>query len=86
MQEFAHGVKVGLPVIIEDDSSAAYQWEGKITSVSDWFTHRRFPMQEPFQFNDVRTLECIVEVYEKSQEPPLRIGQNMRVMIKQGGP
>jgi len=35
---------------------------------------------EPFQFNDVRTLECTVSVESGSR--PLRIGQRVRVTFK----
>jgi hypothetical protein len=48
--------------------------------VSDWFTQRRSMLQEPFQYNDVRTLECIV--YLDPGSGPVRIGQRVRVTIK----
>ncbi len=83
--EWAHSVKVGQECIIEDDSSSKVQWRGKIARLSDWFTQRRKIVLEPFQFNDVRTLEAIIEITE-SEGQPLRIGQRMRVMVKQGGP
>jgi hypothetical protein len=57
-----------------------------VQEVSDWFTHRRSIIQEPFQFNDVRTLQCIIAVTEEPEGQKLRIGQRMRVMINQGGP
>lgn len=85
LQEWANSVKEGQECIIEDDTSSAYQWHGKIIRVSKWLTHRRSIIQEPFRFNDVRTLECIVSIQETPGHP-LRIGQRMRVMIKQGGP
>ena len=47
-------------------------------------TQRRSILQEPFQYNDVRTLECIITLDPSNQ--PVRIGQRMRVTIKQGGP
>jgi hypothetical protein len=47
--------------------------------MSDWYTHRRSILLEPSQQNDVRTLECIVEV--DPGQPPVRIGQRMRVTI-----
>ncbi|MGF1578342.1 MAG: HlyD family secretion protein [Gemmataceae bacterium] len=84
-QEWAHTVKVDQECIIEDDSSSKVQWSGKIVRLSDWFTHRRSIVLEPFQFNDVRTLEAIIEITGPEGQP-LRIGQRMRVMIKQGGP
>jgi multidrug resistance efflux pump len=85
-QEWASKVMPEQDVIIEDDSSAGHHWKGKVLSVSDWFTHRRSIIQEPFQFNDVRTLECIIVVTDEPPAQKLRIGQRMRVMINQGGP
>ena len=37
---------------------------------------------EPLQFNDVRTLECIVTL--DPDQPPLRIGQRVRVTLEGG--
>jgi multidrug resistance efflux pump len=86
-QEWASRLQVGQEAVIEDDITTSPQWQGKIIRVSKWFTHRRSILQEPFQFNDVRTLECLVAVTQSpANAPPLRIGQRMRVMIKQGGP
>jgi multidrug resistance efflux pump len=83
-QEFAAKVKAGQEAVVEDDSTSSKRWQGKVTRVSDWYTRRRHVIHEPFQSNDVRTVECIVEVTEPVS-PPLRIGQRMRVTIKQGG-
>jgi multidrug resistance efflux pump len=83
-QEFAAKVKEGQDAVIEDDSNSSQRWTGRVKRLSNWFAHRRSIIQEPFQFNDVRTLECLVEVTGPS-ERPLRIGQRMRVTIKQGG-
>jgi hypothetical protein len=84
MQEWAGRVKEGQAAIIEDDTRAGIHWQGKVKHISDWYTHRRSMLQEPFQYNDVRTLECIVSVDPGG--PPLRIGQRVRVTIEQGGP
>jgi multidrug resistance efflux pump len=80
-QEWASRVKVGQEAVIEDDAAAGLHWPGRIKRISDWYSHRRSIIQEPFQFNDVRTLECLVEVVGPGPEP-LRIGQRMRVLIK----
>lgn len=85
MQEWAEKLRVGQDAIVEDDTTSAYQWTGKVKSISDWYTQRRSIIQEPFQFNDVRTLEAIIEV-TTTKDRPLRIGQRMRVLIAQGGP
>jgi multidrug resistance efflux pump len=84
LQEWASRVKVGQDAVIEDDTRLGTRWHGKVQHMSDWFAHKRSMLQEPFQYNDVRTLECIVSVDEGG--PPLRIGQRVRVTIKQGGP
>jgi multidrug resistance efflux pump len=86
-QEFASDVHEGDVVEIYDDTrSARAYWTGKIATVSNWYTHRRSILQEPLQMNDVRTLECIVKdvaSIKDAGERPLRIGQRVRVKVKQ---
>jgi multidrug resistance efflux pump len=84
LQEWASHVKLGQEAVIEDDTRAGIRWHGKVKHMSDWYTHRRSMLQEPFQYNDVRTLEAMVSV--DAGGPPLRIGQRVRVTIVQGGP
>jgi multidrug resistance efflux pump len=83
-QEWGGRIEVGQPAVIEDDTRAGTQWSGRVARVSDWYSRRRSPLQEPFQFNDVRTLECIISIDPGQRH--MRIGQRMRVIIKQGGP
>jgi multidrug resistance efflux pump len=83
-QEFATQVKVGQTATIEDDAVAGLNWHGKVVRVSDWFTQRRSVLLEPLQFNDVRTIECIVAL--DPGQPTPRIGQRVRVMIGRDGP
>lgn len=78
-QEFAHQVRIGALCKIADDSTSDAEWWGKVTRISDWYTHRRSILLEPSQHNDVRTLECIVEL--DCGQPPVRIGQRMRVTM-----
>jgi multidrug resistance efflux pump len=78
-QEFAGRVEVGQAASIQDDTTNSPTWRGKVIRISDWYTHRRSVLQEPFQFNDVRTLECIVAL--DVNQPPLRIGQRVRVTL-----
>jgi hypothetical protein len=59
--------------------AAGPSWHGRVIRVSDWYTHRRSILQEPFQLNDVRTLECLIAL-DRGQQP-LRIGQRVRVTI-----
>jgi HlyD family secretion protein len=81
-QEFAGRVSLGQPAQVQDDASSGPTWKGKVTRISDWYTHRRSVLQEPFQFNDVRTLECLVTL--DPGQAPLRIGQRVRVALGPG--
>jgi multidrug resistance efflux pump len=83
-QEWGGRVAVGQHAVLEDNTRAGQQWRGRVQRVSDWYDKRRSKIQEPFQFNDVRTLECLLTI--DPGQPRLRIGQRMRVHIKQGGP
>ena len=56
--------------------SSGAGWGGKVTRISDWYLQRRHILMEPRQFNDIRTMECIVEVKD---EQGLKIGQRVRV-------
>jgi multidrug resistance efflux pump len=78
-QEFANRVKEGQVAEIHDDSKTGPVWHGKVVHISDWYTHRRSIVQEPLQFNDVRTLECIIQIDPHAQMP--KIGQRVRVML-----
>jgi multidrug resistance efflux pump len=80
LQEWASKVAKGQVAYIEDDTRVGTQWKGKVVRVSEWFTHRRSILQEPFQYNDIRTLECIVLLDADSR--PVRIGQRVRVTLK----
>jgi multidrug resistance efflux pump len=78
-QEFAGGVALYQAASIQDDTRSGPTWTGKVVQVSDWFTKRRSIWLEPLQFNDVRTLECIIELDPGT--PQLRIGQRVRVIL-----
>jgi multidrug resistance efflux pump len=82
-QEFASWITEGQSTSIQDDTRATGTWRGKVLRISDWYTHRRSILQEPLQWNDVRTLECIIAL--DPGQPPLRIGQRVRVTIGNGG-
>jgi len=56
------------------------EWQGEVVRVSDWYAQRRSLLLEPLQFNDVRTLECIVQIDPSSSTP--RIGQRVRVTLE----
>jgi multidrug resistance efflux pump len=78
-QDYAHQVAVGQDALVRDDSGAPGQWRGRVDRVADWYTRRRSVLDEPLQPNDVRTLECLITL--DPGQPPLRIGQRVRVTI-----
>ncbi len=83
LQEWASRVRPEMPVLVEDDTSSGTQWPGKVKSVSDWYTQKRHIVLEPMVPNDVRTLECVVEVNDQGKK--LRIGQRVRVTVLEKG-
>jgi multidrug resistance efflux pump len=80
-QEWAGRVFVGQKSTVQDDARNGSEWTGKVTRLSDWFAHRRSMVLEPLQFNDIRTLEAIIEL---DGDANLRIGQRMRVTLEPG--
>jgi hypothetical protein len=84
-QELAGRVAVGQAASARDDTTDdAATWGGKVLRVSDWYTRRRSILREPLERNDVRTLECLIAL--DPGQPPVRIGQRMRVTILPGAP
>jgi multidrug resistance efflux pump len=79
-QEFAARVAVGQTALIQDDATGGGEWKGKVERISDWYSQRRSILLEPLQFNDVRTLECIIRL--DPGQPALRIGQRVRVTMQ----
>jgi multidrug resistance efflux pump len=80
-QEFAGRVEVGQHARIQDDATGSGDWRGRVERLSDWFAPRRSIILEPLQFNDVRTLECIIRL-EGNNKSRLRIGQRVRVTLE----
>ncbi len=80
LQEWGTHVKVGKDVDIEDDTYKGPAWKGTVKSISKWYAPTRSPIIEPFRFNDVRTLECIIEV--SGGEAHKYLGQRVRAKIK----
>lgn len=78
-EEFASRVEVGMPAKIYSDDADAPVWAGKVRRCAEWIAHRRSLLDEPFQRNDVRTLECIIEFDDTAAAP--RIGRRMRVVL-----
>jgi multidrug resistance efflux pump len=80
-QEFAGRVSVGQSATIQDDTTSSGSWHGKVTRLSDVYTQRRsiVHQDQPFQLNDVRIRECIIEL--DPGQPPISINQRMRVTL-----
>lgn len=79
-QEFAASVRPGASCLVVDDyDTSEISWRGQVVRVSDWYSQRRAVLPDPTQRQDVRTLECLVQL--QPGHPPLRIGQRMRLTI-----
>lgn len=79
LQEWTHLVKVGQEVEIQDEAHKDRTWKGRVKSVSDFIGPKRHKIIEPFTYNDVRTMECVIEF---ASPAPVIIGQRVRVKIK----
>ncbi len=80
-QEFLGRVKEGMTAEVQDDNRPdATVRLGKVVSIAKWVARRRSMVLEPGEVNDVRTVECVVELDGGTDE--LFIGQRMRVRIK----
>jgi len=85
-QEFAgrDAIHVGESASIQDNDapSGARTWHGKVVRISDVYYSRRTIVQDlPFQLNDVRTRECVIELEPNPELPRLSINQRMRVTL-----
>ena len=79
-QEYAARVVIGQQARIEDAARGdGPAWTGKVVRIADWFTNRRIVTPDQIPVQEVRTLECLVELDEN--QPPLRIGQRVRVRL-----
>jgi multidrug resistance efflux pump len=79
-QEFVGHVREGESVLIQDHVTGQDCARGKVVSIARWYSPRRTASPELFGVsNDVRTLECIVQIESTSQE--VRIGQRVRVQF-----
>jgi multidrug resistance efflux pump len=78
-QEFVGRVAVGQAAHIQDETQLGRVWKGKVERIANWVTQRRSVMHEPLEFTDVRTVEVVITL--DSSQPPLRIGQRVRVRI-----
>jgi multidrug resistance efflux pump len=78
-QEFANRIHKGQATHIQDHITGEDLGRGTIGSISRWYTHRRSILLDPLQYNDVRTLECVIKLESSAQT--LRIGQRVRVQF-----
>jgi multidrug resistance efflux pump len=79
-QEFATRIAIGQKASIVDYATGRGDWRGTVAQVSDWYTQRRSVLHEPLQYNDVRTLEVIINL-QPNPKQPLRIGQRVLVTL-----
>jgi multidrug resistance efflux pump len=79
-QEFLGRIQVGQTVVMEDDSRLdSPKWNGRVKSIASWVAQKRSLILDPGEINDVRTVECVIEV---ESDAGLVIGQRMRARIK----
>jgi multidrug resistance efflux pump len=78
-QAFAHRVQPGQRAQLFDDRLEGEHWTGVVTRCGEWIAQRRSTLDEPFERNDVRTLECLIAI--DAGQPEVRIGQRMRVVL-----
>jgi multidrug resistance efflux pump len=78
-QQYAARVRVGDAASVEDDPATGRTWRGTVERLSDWITRRRSRSLEPFELNDVHTLEALIRIHPEPKG--VRIGQRVLVRI-----
>jgi multidrug resistance efflux pump len=78
-QAFSGQMKEGMIAEFYDDNRQKKLGKGKVVRLAPWIAQRRSLLDEPFQRNDVRTLECMVSVDDSNEE--IKIGQRVRVVF-----
>jgi len=78
-QAYSGRMQEGMIAEFFDDNRQKSLGKGKVVSLAPWIAQRRSLLDEPFQRNDVRTLECTVSVETAAED--LRIGQRLRVVF-----
>lgn len=79
-QEFLGRVRAGMKATVRDDARAdSPTWHGKVLRVGNWVARKRTVLLDPGEVNDVRTVECVIELQGKTDG--LLVGQRMRVRI-----
>jgi len=81
-QEFLGRVRVGMKALVHDESRGdGPQWHGRVSQLASWVAQKRSFLLDPGEINDVRTVECVIEL--ESPGSGLWIGQRMRVRLLQ---
>ena len=81
-QESLGRVQVGQSAEVRDENHPdGPVWKGRVKQVAGWVAARRSYVLEPGEINDVRTVECVIELDGPTDR--LWIGQRMRVRILQ---
>jgi multidrug resistance efflux pump len=78
-QEFAGRVALDQAAVVQDDMRDDLRWTGRVARIADSYLPRRTLTQEPFQPNDVRTLEILVTLDPGQPQP--RLNQRVRVTL-----
>jgi len=87
-QEYLGRVKEGMKVLVQDENRTdSGKRKGIVKTIGKWVAQRRTVLLEPGEINDVRTVECIIELIADPENPDadakeLYIGQRMRVFIQ----
>jgi HlyD family secretion protein len=81
-QQYAGRVRVGDAASVEDDPATGRTWQGTVQRLSEWITRRRSRSLEPFELNDVHTLEALIRIHPEPND--VRIGQRVLVRITPG--
>lgn len=86
--EFAHRVgndALGRTVTIYDNTDSKLMYKGVIKRIGTAFLPKRGNGAEGFVPNDTRVLEAVIQVIEPTpaDQPPLRVGQKVRVNLGQ---
>jgi multidrug resistance efflux pump len=85
-QEYLARVRPGQPAEVQDENRPDGPiWKGKVRDVARWVGPRRAMVLEPGEINDVRTVECVIEL-DPGATDKLWIGQRMRVRIVRTDP
>lgn len=81
-QEFASRVEKGQAAIITDDGNPNLKWNGQVIRLSESFLPKRSNMTpEGMILNDARILECYLSIDVSGSNPPVRVGQRVKVSI-----